>query len=372
MKKNVAGQSVGCQMITASDGSNFTGAVTVEITKDNGTQTTGSVGSGACTHEGNGYHSYAPAQAETNADHIAFTFHGTGAITATVQVYTSFPQTGDAFADTTNIKTRLPAALTAGGFMKASLEAILDSTFTEGAAGRIAAAFKQFFNIATPTSTMNTITSLTNAPTAGDLTATMKASVTTAATAATPTAAAVTADVGITQAGADKVWGTTVRALTDKSGFSLSAAGIQAIYDFATSLLTTAGSFGKFVLDRLDVVLSTRAPSSTALSTAQWTNTRAANLDNLDATVSSRSTLGGTAQTGDVYALLNSAQAEPAAVPAANASPVVKLGYVFAKMRNKRLTTATSETLRNDADSADIATATLSDDGTTFTKGEDA
>lgn len=41
-----------------------------------------------------------------------------------------------------------------------------------------------------------TTTNLTNAPTAGDLTATMKASVTTAATAATPTAAAVTGNVG--------------------------------------------------------------------------------------------------------------------------------------------------------------------------------
>lgn len=46
----------------------------------------------------------------------------------------------------------------------------------------------------------------------------------------------VTADVGITQAGADKVWGTTVR--------TLSAAGVQAIWDALTSALTTAGSIG--------------------------------------------------------------------------------------------------------------------------------
>lgn len=51
--------------------------------------------------------------------------------------------------------------------------------------GQIAAAFKQFFNIASPTSTMNTITAvtttatatnLTNAPTNGDFTAAMKTS----------------------------------------------------------------------------------------------------------------------------------------------------------------------------------------------------
>lgn len=98
MKKNVASQKIGCQMITASDGSAFTGSVTVAVTGDAGTQATGSVGSGACTHEGNGYHTYAPAQAETNYDLVAFTFTGTGAIPTTIQIFTSFPQTGDNYA----------------------------------------------------------------------------------------------------------------------------------------------------------------------------------------------------------------------------------------------------------------------------------
>jgi len=98
MKKNVAGQAIGAQMITIADGSNFTGTVTVYITGDNGTQTIGSVGSGICTHKGNGYHSYTPSQAETNYDHIAWTFVGTGAITASPQNYTTFPQTGDSFS----------------------------------------------------------------------------------------------------------------------------------------------------------------------------------------------------------------------------------------------------------------------------------
>jgi len=121
MKKNVSGQKIGCQMVSASDGSAFTGSVTVYVTGDAGTQAAGSVGSGACTHEGNGYHTYAPAQAETNYDLLAFTFIGTGAVPATVQVFTSFPQTGDAYATATNIETdtqdiqsRLPAALVSG------------------------------------------------------------------------------------------------------------------------------------------------------------------------------------------------------------------------------------------------------------------
>lgn len=93
MKKNVASQKVGAQLIAAADGTPFTGSVTVAVTVDAGTQATGSVGSGACTHEGGGYHTYAPAQAETNGDLIAFTFSGTGAISTTIQVYT-LPTTG--------------------------------------------------------------------------------------------------------------------------------------------------------------------------------------------------------------------------------------------------------------------------------------
>jgi hypothetical protein len=76
-------------MLTAADGTAFTGAVTVYVTVDAGTQAVGSVGSGACTHEGNGFHTYAPSQAETNGDHVAFTFIGTGAVPVTVQVYTN-------------------------------------------------------------------------------------------------------------------------------------------------------------------------------------------------------------------------------------------------------------------------------------------
>lgn len=89
MQKGVAGQRIGVQMVSASDGSAFTGSVTVYVTGDAGSQAIGSVGSGTCTHEGNGYHSYAPAQSETNYDLIAFTFIGSGAVPVTVQVYTA-------------------------------------------------------------------------------------------------------------------------------------------------------------------------------------------------------------------------------------------------------------------------------------------
>ena len=54
----------------------------------------------------------------------------------------------------TTLDARIPAALTANGNMKASLVEILTTALTE-TAGQIAAAFKQFFNIAAPAATMD-------------------------------------------------------------------------------------------------------------------------------------------------------------------------------------------------------------------------
>ena len=136
MKKNVSGQKVGCQMVSASDGSAFTGSVTVAVTIDAGTQATGSVESGACTHEGNGYHTYAPAQAETNGDLLAFTFTGTGAIPVTVQVYTGFPQTVDNATNISAIKTVTDAIPNGGALTTISgkIDTIDDFLDTEIAA----------------------------------------------------------------------------------------------------------------------------------------------------------------------------------------------------------------------------------------------
>lgn len=142
MKKNVSSQTVGVQMVSATDGSAFTGSVTVYVTGDGGTQAVGSVSSGACTHEGNGFHTYVPAQAETNYAHVAFTFIGTGAVPATVQVYTSFPQTVDNATNISAIKTKtdyLPSATAgaAGGIFIAGSNAATTVNFTGSLSGSV-------------------------------------------------------------------------------------------------------------------------------------------------------------------------------------------------------------------------------------------
>lgn len=110
---------------------------------------------------------------------------------------------------------------------------------------------------------------------------------------------AIEAAGDLAQAAADKVWATAARSLTDKVGFALSAAGVQAIWDALTTALTTVGSIGKRLADNIDATISSRssyAGGDTAGTTtllSRLTAPRATNLDNLDATVSSRSVYAG-------------------------------------------------------------------------------
>jgi hypothetical protein len=62
--------------------------------------------------------------------------------------------------------------------------------------------------------------------------------------------------------------------------------------------------------------------------------------------------------------------AEVSGVIAATSSLKDKINWLFALTRNKLTQTATTTTLRNDADSGDRATSTTSDNGTTMTRGE--
>lgn len=89
MIRNQSGQVIGAELVNALTGASFAGAVTVYVTGDAGTQAIGSVGGGVATSEGNGYFTYAPSKAETNYTIIAFTFVGSGAVPATIQVFTS-------------------------------------------------------------------------------------------------------------------------------------------------------------------------------------------------------------------------------------------------------------------------------------------
>jgi len=85
VRRNVAGQVVAFQAVSTADGSAVTtGTPAVYYTIDGGTQGTGA---GTSLHEGNGCWSYVPAQAETNGNHVVFTFALTGAVSQSVNLY---------------------------------------------------------------------------------------------------------------------------------------------------------------------------------------------------------------------------------------------------------------------------------------------
>lgn len=71
-----------------------------------------------------------------------------------------------------------------------------------------------------------------------------------------------------------------------------------------------------------------------------------------------------------VDAILDEAITEPAGVFTWPATLRSIIGWFGALMRNKRTQTATTETLRNDADDASIATSSKTDDTTTLTRGK--
>ena len=90
---------------------------------------------------------------------------------------------------------------------------------------------------------------------------------------------------------------------------------------------------------------------------------------------------GNTVQTGDAYSVANSiktvtdqlvaAQSEPTGVPAANETPLEKIGYIFMALRNGVTVTATNKTFLDDSGAGEWKKP-LSDDGTTYTEAEAA
>lgn len=67
-----------------------------------------------------------------------------------------------------------------------------------------------------------------------------------------------------TDAGAVPIYGGSIDTVNDKTGYSLSSAGIQAIWDALTSALTTAGSIGTLLVDNINATISSRSSHSAA------------------------------------------------------------------------------------------------------------
>ena len=68
----------------------------------------------------------------------------------------------------------------------------------------------------------------------------------------------------------------TAGTVNDKTGYSLSSAGIQAIWDALTSALTTVGSIGKLFVDNINATISSRLASASYTAPLDAAGTRSA------------------------------------------------------------------------------------------------
>ena len=131
-----------------------------------------------------------------------------------------------------------------------------------------------------------------------------------------------------------------------KTGYALSTAGIQAIWDAATSLLTTVGSIGKLFVDNINATISSRSTyaggdtSGTTTLLTRIVGTLAAGTHNAQSG-DSFARLGaplGASVSADILAAFNAAEdardsaisAEASASTASNKQPVLRYGIAQA------------------------------------------
>jgi hypothetical protein len=228
VRKNTAGQVVAFQAVSKTDGSDVTTGTPVVYYKiDNGSQATGT---GTVTHEGNGSWSYAPTQAETNGNHVAFTFTLSGAVSQLLNLYPV------AFDPTDSVRIGLTALPNAAAGAAGGLPT--DSTGKTAFNDLDAAGVRTAVGLASA----NLDTQLADLPTVAEFEAR-----TLAAAAYFDPAADVVANVTTVGSVTGSV---TVGTNNDKTGYSLTvtpptaAAIADAVWDEATAGHTTAGTYG--------------------------------------------------------------------------------------------------------------------------------
>ena len=137
------------------------------------------------------------------------------------------------------------------------------------------------------------------------------------------------------------------------AGVTLAASAVQAIWDALTSALTTVGSVGKLLVDNINATISSRstyAGGAVASVTADVGITQAA--------------------ADKVFGSGGAAMAELAqGIPAATPSPGSAIMALYMALRNKLDVTATTKSVTNDAGTV-IFKKALSDDGTTYSEAE--
>lgn len=187
-RKNTASQYIGFTAISASTGATMTGTTGFAAYRvlDGGAQASAT---GTVTDKGNGQYSFALSQADTNGNNcsIMFTMTGMVAVEKTFITTACDPTTATNFGI-----TALPATA-------CTTNASLITSGTGTAQLSVSSGLVTLAGVTHTGAVVPTVTNLTNAPTAGDFTATMKTSIGTAVAASA--VASVTGNVGGNVAG---------------------------------------------------------------------------------------------------------------------------------------------------------------------------
>lgn len=223
--------------------------------------------------------------------------------------------------------------------VNANMVQILGTALTE-TAGLIAAGVKKFFDVATPTGTVNSIPNAVAGAAGGISIVGSVMGKSPATLAAADVTGNLPVDVKAITVGVDF-------SATQKASITTAVPTVVAIQSgLATPTNITAGTI-------TTVTTVTNPPANMALDS---TVAKAATVA-LDATVAKEATLTG-------------AQAEPVqGTPAANASPLTKLAYLYKALTNRITQTSTQLSIYNSAGTAVDHKATFADDGTTADRG---
>lgn len=120
-------------------------------------------------------------------------------------------------------------------------------------------------------------------------------------------------------------------------------------------------------LDGAAFATATNNPSEIATSSGVWFLDLTAAEMNAD-TIAVKIVNNGTGAVPQVLVIYTLALVEPAAAPTFPMPFANAMAWLAAQAINKMTQTATTTTLRNAADSGNISTSTVSDDGTTYTR----
>lgn len=194
----------------------------------------------------------------------------------------------------------------------------------------------------------------------------------------------ITAYNGTTKVATTRSWGTTPSTNSNYAIYPSSLGGISyGVWNASVNANTTSGTFGEFcgvggVRVNSDGVTSIRhgiwdASRSSHANTGSFGQGVSSVQGDVTGSIGSLATQAKTDVNLQVVDVMNAdPQAEPIGVPSANGSFREKIGWIFARMRNKQTLTKSSGVERIYADDSvtQIGSSTDTDDGATFTKGK--